>query len=181
MVSNMALNMDRIAAIVNAELGSRAGRMVASVRGLTLADALALAASAEACARGMGLPVCIAVVDAEGGKILFHRMQGSLPASTDLATAKAWTAAAYRMGSDELGQQAQPGGMLFGVGQTGGSANGGQVVLFGGGIPCRVDGVVIGAIGISGGTVDEDMFIARQALNAFSEARGTVPEEGTGL
>ncbi|GHD12342.1 heme-binding protein [Tianweitania populi] len=176
----VAPDMDRIATVLRAELTKLRQLPSTAPGSLTLADAQLLAEGAEACARIMGLPVCIAVADAQGGLILFHRMQGSLPASTQLAQGKAWTAAAYRMGSDELGQKAQPGGMLFGVGQTGGP-NGGQVVLFGGGIPCRVDGVVIGAIGISGGTVDEDMIIARHALNTFSEARGTLPEEGTGL
>lgn len=171
-----AVDRDRIIAALVGELGKRGLMEAPASQRLTFADAQVLAASAEAKARAMGLPVCIAVADAEGGKILFHRMDGSLPASTGLAPAKAWTAAAYRMGTDELGLAAQPGGMLFGAGHTDA-----RVVLFGGGIPCRVDGVVIGAIGISGGTVDEDMLIARHALNEFFQARGTVPGEGTGL
>ncbi|WP_312794787.1 heme-binding protein [Tianweitania sp.] len=170
---------DRIAAVLSDELGKRECQSDPTPRSLTLADAQILAAGAQVYAKVMGIPVCIAVVDAGGGQILFHRMEGSLPASAQLAPAKAWTAAAYRMGSDELGRKAQPGGMLFGVGHVGGSQDGCRPVLFGGGIPCRARGTVIGAIGISGGTVDEDMIIARQALNAFSEARGTVPEEGT--
>lgn len=165
---------DRIVEALALELGRRG--LTAGSRTLTLADAQRLAASAEAKALSMKLPVCIAVVDAQGGNILFHRMDGSLPASTGLAAGKAWTAAAYRMGTDELGAAAQPGGMLFGAGHTDI-----RVVLFGGGLPCRVGGAVIGAIGISGGTVDEDMLIARHALQTFSEARGTVPGEGTGL
>lgn len=169
--------MNRIATVLVAELARRSHDTAPGARGLSLADAAGLAACAEACARAMGLPICVSIADAEGRQILFHRMEGSLPASAELATAKAWTAAAYRMGSDELGRLAQPGGMLFGVGHTGRE----QVVLFGGGLPCRAGGAVIGAIGISGGTVDEDMQIARHALDGFSETRGTIPEEGTGL
>lgn len=172
-----ARDMNRITAMLIAELAGRRHDRAPAARGLSLADAAGLAASAETRARAMGLAICVSIADAEGRQILFHRMEGSLPASADLATAKAWTAAAYRMGSDELGRLAQPGGMLFGVGHTGR----GQVVLFGGGVPCRAGGAVIGAIGISGGTVDEDMQIARHALDGFSETRGTVPEEGTGL
>jgi uncharacterized protein GlcG (DUF336 family) len=171
------LDMNRIDTALRAELARRGDYTVRSAQGLSLADASAIAACAEACARKVGVPVCISVADADGRQILFHRMEGSLPASSQLATAKAWTAASYRMGSDELGRLAQPGGMLFGVGATGG----GQAVLFGGGLPCRAGGAVIGAIGISGGTVDEDMQIARHALDGFSEARAMALKEGTGL
>jgi uncharacterized protein GlcG (DUF336 family) len=184
-----ARDIARIETALAAELAGRnTGRAAVAPRsplGFSLADSLCLATRAETRARQVNVPVCICVADAEGRPILFHRMEGSLPASTKLAVAKAWTAAAYRMGSDELGLLAQPGGMLFGVGHTGsGAGNGsgeGQVVLFGGGMPCRVGGTVIGAIGISGGTVAEDMEIARHAIDGFSERRGTVPEEGTGL
>ncbi|PTW51451.1 MULTISPECIES: GlcG/HbpS family heme-binding protein [Rhodovulum] len=130
---------------------------------LTLAEAEAIAARAQAASAAMGVPMVIAVADATGAQILFHRMEGSLPASATLAPGKAWTAAAFRMGTDELGRQAQPGGMLFGVEST----HDGRVVAFGGGLPVRRDGTVIGAVGISGGTVDEDMAIARQALNGI--------------
>lgn len=177
-------DLQRIEAALAAQLaGHIAGRGFAT--GISLADACAIAARAENHARRISVPVCIAIADAEGRPILFHRMEGSLLASTKLAAAKAWTSAAYRMGTDELGLLAQPGGMLFGVGHCGsGAGNGsgeGQVVLFGGGIPCRADGAVIGAIGISGGTVAEDMEIARHAIDEFPERRGTVPEEGRGL
>ncbi|MBB4301449.1 uncharacterized protein GlcG (DUF336 family) [Rhodobium orientis] len=141
---------------------------------LTLADAECLAASAEAKARQMGLAVVVAVADAEGQQILFHRMDGSLPASIALATDKAWTAAALRMSTDDLGHLAQPGQMLFGIEAT----HGGRIVVFGGGVPCRRRGTVIGAIGISGGTADEDVVIARHAVDAFSNITGHDPAKG---
>ncbi len=180
-----AHDMQRIETALAAELAGRAVGSAFAATGLSLTDACAVAERAENRARQMAVPVCICIADAEGRPILFHRMEGSLPASIKLAVAKAWSAAAYRMGTDELGLLAQPGGMLFGVGHTGsGAGNGsgeGQVVLFGGGIPCRAGGAVIGAVGISGGTVAEDMEIARYAIDGFSERRGTVPEEGTGI
>ncbi|MEI2387194.1 heme-binding protein [Breoghania sp. JC706] len=141
---------------------------------LRLADAQQIAASAEKTARAMGLPVVISIADAQGEEILFHRMEGSLPASARLATDKAWTAAAFRMSTEELGRLAQPGQMLFGL-----EANhGGRVVIFGGGLACWRNGTVIGAIGISGGTADEDAVIARYALSDFSDKSGQAPVKG---
>ncbi len=147
-----------------------AAELAARHSGPTLAAARRMADRAEAEARRMGIPVCIALCDAEGGQILFHRMEGSLPASVALAPGKAWTAASYRMGSDEVGRLAAPGGMLAGL-----NAGGGPVVTFGGGLPVRAGGRVIGAIGISGGTVEEDMQIARAAI---AWGWGATPEEG---
>ena len=139
-----------------------------------LSTAKALAASAEDKAREMGLAVVVSVANGQGQQILFHRMEGSLPASAELAGDKAWTAAAFRMATDELGRLAQPGQMLFGVE----ASHGGRVVLFGGGFPCWCDGTVVGAIGISGGTADEDMVIARHALKNLSNMSGQCPVKG---
>jgi uncharacterized protein GlcG (DUF336 family) len=120
------------------------------------------------------VPVVVSIVDPSGQQILFHRMENSLPVSSQLATDKAYTAATFRMTTEELGKLAQPGEMLFGV-----QANiGGRVVIFGGGIPCYRDGVVIGAIGVSGGTAYEDMQIAERALTQFSDKPEPVSEEG---
>ncbi len=141
---------------------------------MSFAAARQLAEEAEAKAQAMGLPIVIAVADGEGAPILFHRMDGSLPASVEIATNKAWTAAAFRMSTDELGRLAQPGQMLFGVE----ASHGGRVVLFGGGMPLRREGKVIGAIGISGGTADEDTIIAAHALDHFQNFPGLRPVEG---
>ncbi|WP_155774186.1 heme-binding protein [Rhodovulum sp. YEN HP10] len=152
----------------------RRGVSPAPAADLTLAEAEAIAARARAASVAMGVPVVISVADASGAQILFHRMEGSLPASAALAPGKAWTAAAFRMGTDELGRMAQPGGMLFGVEST----HDGRVVTFGGGMPVRRGDRVVGAVGISGGTVDEDMAIARQSLTGISDELGQSPEEG---
>ncbi|MBY6003022.1 heme-binding protein [Salipiger bermudensis] len=135
---------------------------------VTLAEALRLAARAEGKAEEIGVPVSVAVVDAEGVELLFHRMAGSLPASARLARDKAWSAAAFRMSTEALGRQAQPGGMLPGV-ET---SCGGRVVLFGGGLPLLRGGRIAGAIGISGGTVAQDIVIAAHALDGFFEQAG---------
>lgn len=145
---------------VYAALAEIGGRIAFS-----LDDARTLAGLAEAKAREIGVPVVFAAVDALGGTVLLNRMDGALPASTDIALNKAFTAAAFRMATHELGQLAQPGQPLYGVQAT----NQGRVVIFGGGFPFLRGGSPVGAIGVSGGSVEQDMIIAAHALRAFSE------------
>lgn len=145
---------------------------LAARRPLRLCDVTRMAAVAELEARRLGVPVCIAFCDGAGTALLFHRMEGALPASVTLAPAKAWTAAAYRMGTDALGALTAAGGMLAGLGPAGG-----PIVPFGGGLPIRAGAAVLGAIGISGGSVEEDMQIARKAIAAHW---GAAPNEGQG-
>jgi len=144
--------------------------------GLTLGEAKCLAQLAEQKARAMAVPVVISIADQHGQQILFHRMENALPASAQLASDKAYSAAAFRMETARLGALAQPGQMLFGLQAN----NDGRVILFGGGIPCKRGGVVIGAIGVSGGSADEDVEIARSALQQFTKNTGLNPEEGQG-
>jgi len=106
------------------------------------------------------VPVVVAVVDEAGRLVLLHRMPGSLLGSLDLATGKAWTSAAFRMSTAALGDLARPGGPLFGIN----TSHDGRVVVFGGGEPLRVAGTVIGGIGVSGGTVEQDVVIVGSAL-----------------
>lgn len=132
---------------------------------LTLPLARVLGDVAEREAVATGVPVTVAVVDGEAGLIYLARQDGSLPASRELAIGKAKTAASLRMTSAEVGRLAQPGGMLYGVQ----NAQPGEVVTFGGGFPLRLGGVVIGGIGVSGGTVDEDERIAEPAVAALAQ------------
>lgn len=119
-----------------------------------------LAGASQAAAVEMGIPMAIAVVDAEGGAQLFTRMDGTLPVSSELAVSKAYTAAILRMSSAEVGKQAQPGAALYGIEST----HNGRIVLFGGGIPLYLNGEVAGAVGVSGGSVEEDIVVATQAV-----------------
>src|SRR5215471_3049676 len=102
-----------------------------------------LAAIAEREAACIGVPMAIAVVDAEGGLQFFKRMDGTLPVSTELAVSKAYTAAVLRMPTHKVGELAQPGAALYGIQHT----HSGRIVLFGGGYPLFLDGEVVGAIG----------------------------------
>ena len=150
-------NVQRITELVHAVLAKWDGRA------LTLSDARSLARLAESKAIETGVPMVISIVDAAGTPIVLHRMDNALPASVELAVNKAYTAAIFRMATHELGVQAQPGRALYGVQTT----HHGRVVIFGGGYPVLRGGVVIGAIGISGGTVEQDMQIASHALQTF--------------
>ena len=104
--------------------------------------------------------MAIAIVDGEGGLQLFKRMDGTLPVSTELAISKAYTAAVLRMPTHQVGELAQPGAALYGIQHT----HHGKIVLFGGGYPLCVQGNVVAAIGVSGGTVEQDMLVAEPAV-----------------
>lgn len=124
-----------------------------------------LGSLAELEATSLGVPMAIALADGQGGLLFFARMDGALPAATEIAVSKAFTAAALRMPTDEVGRLAQPGGTLYGIQHT----LSGRIVLFGGGHPLRLHGEVCGAIGISGGTVEQDVEVTRPVVQALEE------------
>ena len=124
-----------------------------------------LASLAESAAVDMGLAMAIAIVDHEGLLQYFARMEGALPASTEIAISKAYTAAALRMSTREVGQMALPGHPLYGIQHT----HAGKIVLFGGGFPLKLRGQVAGGIGISGGSVEEDERVAWAVLDTLGE------------
>ena len=92
-------------------------------------------------------------------------MQGALPISLSLAPMKAHTAAAARMSTADFGAMAEPGGPLYGIG-----SNLQGVTLIGGGLPLFAKGRVVGAVGVSGGSVDQDVEVARAMVAAFETA-----------
>ena len=130
---------------------------------LTLADAKEMLKAGEAKAASLGVPYNIAVVDAGGALIAFTRQDGALAGSIELAIGKAKTARMFDKTTDYLAALAQPGAPLFGIEQS----NGGNVVIFGGGLPVKVDGQVIGAVGTSAGSVDQDIAVAEAAAAAI--------------
>ncbi|WP_165186050.1 GlcG/HbpS family heme-binding protein [Caulobacter soli] len=131
---------------------------------LTLDDARTMLVAAEAKAATFGLPYNIAVVDAGGHLIAFVRQDGALIGSIDLAIDKAMTARIFDKPTDLLAELAAPGRPLFGIDQS----NGGKVVIFGGGLPVTVEDAVIGAVGASAGSVEQDIAVARAAVDALS-------------
>ena len=134
---------------------------------ITLAAAQQALAAGVAEAERIGVAVSVAVVDACGVLRAFARMDGAEIAGEVLAVDKAYTAVAHRTSTAELGALAQPGGELFGL-----QANGrGRYVMFGGGLPATdADGTVIGAVGVSGAAVADDVACAEAARAALSAA-----------
>lgn len=122
-----------------------------------------MAEAAEQKAAEIGVPIVFAAADRGGNLLLLHRMEDSLLASIDIAINKAYTSVALKMPTDDLYKLAVPGGSLYGITTT----NDSRIVAFGGGFPVFRDGTVIGGIGVSGGTVEEDMEIARYALGVL--------------
>lgn len=143
--------------------------MPRSISTLSLGDARALIAAGEAKAEQLGVPYNIAVVDAGGQLIAFVRMDDAWLGSIDIAIHKAFTARAFDMSTEDLGAMATPRKPLFGIQNT----NDDKVVIFGGGAPIKHGGVVIGAVGASGGTVDQDIEVVEAAIRALEaeEAR----------
>jgi uncharacterized protein GlcG (DUF336 family) len=137
--------------------------MPRQIASLTLADARRLIAAGEAAAEKLGVPYNIAVVDAGGNLISHVRMDDAWLGSIDIAIHKAWTARAFDLATSDLAGMAQSGKPLFGIQDT----NRDKVVIFAGGVPVKLDDAVIGAVGASGGTVEQDQKVAEAAVAAF--------------
>jgi uncharacterized protein GlcG (DUF336 family) len=133
---------------------------------LTLAGDMAAAALDKAAS--LGALVSVAIVDAGGHLVHFQRMDGAEIAGPTLATDKAFTAVAHRIATAELGPLTVDGGALQGMHANGG----GRYVVFAGGLPCwegSGDAArVVGAIGVSGGSAEEDAVIAEAGLAAHT-------------
>lgn len=131
---------------------------------ITLDDALEIIAAARAEAQASGVPMVIAVVDSGGHLVAQQRMDGALLVSVEIALNKAYTAAAVKVATHELAALSQPGQELFGIH----NAAGGRIVIFGGGFPLLRHNRIAGGIGVSGGSVADDMRCARKAVERFA-------------
>jgi uncharacterized protein GlcG (DUF336 family) len=130
---------------------------------LDIADAQKLIEGARAKAREIGVPMCIAIADESGGLIAFERMDGGKTTSITIAIDKAFTAGGARKATHDYGKASQPGGPAYGIG----SAIGGRLMVVGGGLPVSVSGTVVGAIGVSSGTPQQDMDVAQAGIDFF--------------
>src|ERR1700759_4995149 len=114
-------------------------------------------------ARDIGIPYNIAVVDSGGALIAFTRQDGALIGSIDLAIDKAVTARIFDKSTSFLATLAQSGKPLFGIQES----NAGKVVIFGGGVPIVIGGNIVGAVGASAGTVEQDIAVAEAGIGAI--------------
>ena len=128
-----------------------------------LEDARRVISAAENKAREIGQPMNIAVAD-EGGNIVAHiRMDEAWIGSTDVAMKKVYTSRAFDIETKDLAKHAQSGGQFFGIHVS----NNGKIMIFAGGIPLRRGGKVMGAIGVSGGSGDQDQVVAEAGAAVF--------------
>ncbi|MGL4725722.1 MAG: two-domain cob(I)yrinic acid a,c-diamide adenosyltransferase PduO [Scandinavium sp.] len=134
-----------------------------SAMSLSFKDLHQLTQAAVRHAEALGVPVVVSIVDAYGTQTVTWRMPDALLVSSELAPKKAWTAVAMKTATHELSAAVQPGAELYGLE----SQMQGKVVTFGGGFPLWRESILIGGLGISGGSVEQDMDIARAAILAL--------------
>jgi uncharacterized protein GlcG (DUF336 family) len=133
--------------------------------GLTLAAARRMIAAVEAVAREIRVALSVAVVDSGDQLVAFARMDGADLVSIGLARDKAFSALMNRMPTRDLAPLVQPGAEFYGYD----SLSGGRMIVFAGGMPLERRGVLVGAVGVSGGSSEEDQRAADAAVAAFAQ------------
>lgn len=128
-----------------------------------LTEARRILAAAEKKAEEIGQPMNVAVVDAGGNLVAFERMENAWLGSIDISQKKAWTSRAFDITTKDLGTHSQSGDQFFGIH----ASNNGKVMIFAGGIPLKKDGKVVGAIGVSGGSGEQDHAVAEAGAAAL--------------
>ena len=132
---------------------------------ITLTVAQQIIAAAIKKAEQIKQPMCIAVVD-EGGNLVEHvRMDGGCLGSIDISIHKAYTARAFNCSTKELAANSQPGKQFYGIHVS----NIGKIMIFAGGIPLKENGKIVGAIGVSSGSEEEDVAVAEAGVKAFEK------------
>lgn len=132
---------------------------------MTLKTANALIEKVKVKAADMGVNAVIAVSDQGGRPVAVQCMDEAYIASFDIAVNKTFTSASLKMSTDTLSRLCQPGQSLYGLQFT----NDGKIVIFGGGEPLEAGGKIIGALGVSGGSAEQDTAIAAYGREIFEE------------
>ncbi|NEP03501.1 MULTISPECIES: heme-binding protein [Microcoleaceae] len=130
---------------------------------VTLEDARRVISAAEKKALEIGQPMNIAVVDGGGNLVAHVRMDGAWIGSIDISIKKAYTSRAFDLATKDLAEQSQSGGQFFGIH----ASNNGKIMIFAGGIPLYSEGQVVGAIGVSGGSGEQDHAVAEAGAALF--------------
>jgi|SRR6202453_2510456 uncharacterized protein GlcG (DUF336 family) len=130
---------------------------------MTLEDARRVITAAEKKSKEIGQPMNIAISD-EGGNLVSHvRMDGAWLGSIDISIKKAYTSRAFDIATKDLAIHSQSGGQFFGIH----ASNDGKIMIFAGGIPLKRSGKIVGAIGVSGGSGEQDHAVAEAGAAAF--------------
>jgi uncharacterized protein GlcG (DUF336 family) len=135
------------------------------VYAIDLETAKELVAAAEKRADEIGQPMVVTVANGEGNLVAQHRMDDAWLASVSISKNKAYTSAALDTPTHELAESSEPGNSLYGLQTT----DEGRIVVFGGGYPLTKDGDVVGAIGASGGAVEQDRTVAEAGVERWEE------------
>ena len=130
---------------------------------ISLKDAKRIFEAAEAKATEIGQPMNIAVADAGGNLVAHVRMDGAWIGSIDISIKMAYTSRAFDIATKDLADHSQSGGQFFGIH----ASNDGKIMIFAGGIPLKIDGKVVGAIGVSGGSGEQDHAVAEAGAAAL--------------
>ena len=137
---------------------------------LTLDTARRLSEKIREEAKRIGVNAVVAIADRAGHPILVECMDDAYIASYDVALQKAFTVTALKMSTATLKPLAQPGGSLYGIQFT----NQGKIVIFGGGEPLKIGDAIVGGLGVSGGSEEQDTALAAYGKAIFEKSGGTV-------
>ena len=135
------------------------------IEAISLADAKFLAERVEEKAREMGVKAVVAIADEGGNLKLCECMDDSYLASRDIAINKAYTTVALKMSTKKLASLALPGASLYGIQHT----NAGRIVIFGGGDVLEAHGKILGGLGVSGGSEEQDTALSAYGKQLFDE------------
>lgn len=130
---------------------------------VTLEEAIRVLQAAVKKAQEIGQPQDVAVCDVGGNLKAHYRMDGANIGSIHIAINKAYTAIAFQCQTKDLQEITRPANDLFGLSD----AHGGRLVVFPGGIPLVRDGRIVGAVGVSSGTIEQDQACAEAGAAAF--------------
>jgi uncharacterized protein GlcG (DUF336 family) len=130
---------------------------------ISLKDARRIIAAAETKANEIGQPMNIAVADAGGNLVAHIRMDNAWIGSIDISIKKAWTSRAFDITTKDLAENSQSGDQFFGIH----ASNNGRVMIFAGGVPLKKDGQIVGAVGVSGGSGEQDHAVAEAGAAAY--------------
>ncbi|MFJ8140963.1 heme-binding protein [Streptomyces sp. NPDC096013] len=137
--------------------------MTIKTESVSLEDARRVVAAGEAKADEIGSPSNIAVVDVGGNLVAHIRMDEAWIGSVDISISKAFTSRAFDISTADLAANAGPGDQFFGIN----ASNNGRVMIFAGGVPLRQGDRIVGAVGVSGGSGEQDQTVAEAAAKAF--------------
>ena len=139
--------------------------MASKALGVSLEEARQAIRAGQAKAKEIGVPMNIAAVDAGANLVAFERMEGAWIGSIDISINKAFTSRAFDIETKALGENSQSGNQFFGIH----ASNHGRVMIFAGGVPLKREGEVVGAVGVSGSSGENDHAVAQAAAASFGK------------